>query len=170
MPTEPIFAVSGWQLLFTLINLLLNFFILKRFLYQPVKKMFEERRKEVEDTYSRAAEAEEKAEAMRDEYEEKIAAAKKDADEIVRSATRRAQLRSESIIDEAKTTASGMITRADEQIAAERKKAVNEIKNEIADIALMAAGSVLEKDMDDESHRKLIDEFIESVGDDQWQS
>ena len=106
MPTEPIFAVSGWQLLFTLINLLLNFFILKRFLYQPVKKMFEERRKEVEDTYSRAAEAEEKAEAMRDEYEEKIAAAKKDADEIVRSATRRAQLRSESIIDEAKTTAS----------------------------------------------------------------
>ena len=63
-----------------------------------------------------------------------------------------------------------MITRADEQIAAERKKAVNEIKNEIADIALMAAGSVLEKDMDDESHRKLIDEFIESVGDDQWQS
>lgn len=50
MPTEPIFAVSGWQLLFTLINLLLNFFILKRFLYQPVKKMFEERRKEVEDT------------------------------------------------------------------------------------------------------------------------
>ena len=96
MPTEPIFAVSGWQLLFTLINLLLNFFILKRFLYQPVKKMFEERRKEVEDTYSRAAEAEEKAEAMRDEYEEKIAAAKKDADEIVRSATRRLSARKPS--------------------------------------------------------------------------
>lgn len=170
MPTESVFSINGWQLFFTLLNLLLNFFILKHFLYKPVKKMIEGRQKEVEDTYSRAAEAEEKATAMRDEYEEKIAAAKKDADEIVRSATRRAQLRSESIISEAKTTASGMISRADEQILAERKKAVNEIKNEIADIALLAAGSVLEKDMDDESHRKLIDEFIESVGDDQWQN
>lgn len=170
MPTESVFSINGWQLLFTLLNLVLNFFILKHFLYKPVKKMFDSRRREVEETYSKAAQAEEKAVAMRDEYEEKLASAKKDADEIVRSATRRAQLRSESIIDEAKTTASGMISRAGEQIEAERKKAVNQIKNEIADIALLAAGSVLEKEMDDESHRKLIDDFIESVGDDQWRN
>ena len=73
------------------------------------------------------------------------------------------------MLSEARDTAAGMIARADEQIRSERKKAVNELKNEIADIALQAAGAVLEQDMDDESHRRLIDDFIESVGDDQWQ-
>lgn len=170
MPTASVFSINGWQLVFTLLNLLLNFFILKKFLYKPVKKMIESRTKEVEDTYARADEAEIKAEAMREEYEEKLASAKKDADEIVRSATRRAQLRTESMISEARETAAGMIDRANEQIAAEQKKAVNQIKNEIADIALLAAGSILEKDMDDEAHRRMIDDFIESAGDGTWQN
>ena len=169
MPTESVFSINGWQLLFTLCNLLLNYFILKKLLYKPVKKLLESRKKEVEDTYARADEAEQKAVAMREQYEEKLASAKQDADEIVRSATRRAQLRSETMLSEALDTAAGMIARADEQIQSERKKAVNELKNEIADIALQAAGAVLEQDMDDESHRRLIDDFIESVGDDQWQ-
>ena len=170
MPTASVFSINGWQLVFTLLNLLLNVFILKKVLYKPVKKMIESRTKEVEDTYARADEAEAKAEAMREEYEEKLASAKQDADEIVRSATRRAQLRTESILSEARETASGMIDRANEQIEAERKKAVNEIKNEIADIALLAAGSILEKDMDDEAHRRMIDDFIESAGDGTWQN
>ena len=169
MPTESVFSINGWQLLFTLCNLLLNYCIRKKLLYKPVKKLLESRKKEVEDTYARADEAEQKAVAMREQYEEKLASAKQDADEIVRSATRRAQLRSETMLSEALDTAAGMIARADEQIQSERKKAVNELKNEIADIALQAAGAVLEQDMDDESHRRLIDDFIESVGDDQWQ-
>ncbi len=165
MPTESVFQVNGWQLLFTLLNLLLNFFILKHFLYKPVKKMFESRQKEVEDTYSRAEEAETAATQLREEYQQKIAAAKNDADEIVRSATRRAQLRSESMLEEARSTAAGIIARADEQVEAEKKRAVNEIKNEIADLALLAAGTVIQKDLDSDSHRQLIDEFIENVGD-----
>jgi len=170
MPTASVFSINGWQLVFTLLNLLLNFFILRKFLYKPVKKMIESRQKEVEETYARADEAQEKAESMRDEYEERLASAKKDADDIVRDATRRAQLRTESMISEARDTAAGMISRANDQIAAERKKAVNEIKNEIADIALLAAGSILEKDMDDEAHRRMIDDFIESAGDGGWQN
>lgn len=163
MPTESVFQINGWQLLFTLLNLFINYLILKHFLYKPVKKMFEDRKKEVEGTYAKADEAERKALAMRDEYQLKIAAAKSDADEIVRSATKRAQQRSDTLLLEAKNSADSIVTRAHEQIEVEKKRAVNEIKNEIADIALLAAGNVLEKELDEAGHRKMIDDFIENM-------
>ena len=74
------------------------------------------------------------------------------------------------MISEAKDTVNNMMERAQEQIESEKKKAVNEIKDEIADIALMAATNVLEKDMDSDDHHKLIDEFIDNVGDEPWQN
>ena len=77
-------GVDLWTALAILINTLLIFYVGKRKLFEPVKKMIESRTKEVEDTYARADEAQEKAESMRDEYEERLASAKKDADEIVR--------------------------------------------------------------------------------------
>ena len=168
--TESIFSVNGWQLVFTLINLVINYLILKKFLYQPVKKMFALRQQEVEETYAKADEAQNTANALKNQYEVKMASAKEEADEIVRSATGRAQLRTEAMIAEARESAADIIKRAGEQAAIEKKQALNEVKDQIADIALLAAGSILEKDMDDEAHRRMIDDFIESVGDDTWQS
>ena len=60
--------------------------------------------------------------------------------------------------------------RAQEQIESEKKKAVNEIKDGITDIALMAASTVLEKDMNTADHNKLIDDFIDKVGEEPWQN
>ena len=74
------------------------------------------------------------------------------------------------MIGDAKDTVNNMMERAQEQIELEKKKAVNEIKDEIADIALMAASNVLEKEMDAKDHSKLIDEFIDKVGDGPWQN
>ena len=168
METGEVFAIDLWKILFMLINLFLIYLILKRFLYKPVKKMFEMREQEVAETYQKADAAEAEAHQLKDQYEKKLSGAKTEAEEIVRSATRRAQLRSESMIGEAKDTVSNMMVRAEEQIESEKKKAVNEIKDEIADIALMAASNVLEKEMDAGDHKRLIDEFIDKVGDGPW--
>ena len=157
--TESIFSVSGWQLLFTLVNLVIDYFILKKFLYQPVKKMFAQRQAEVEDTYKKADEANADAASLKLQYEQKMAGAREEADAIVRSATGRAQVRSDEII-----------RRADEQAAVEKKQALNEVKNQIADLALQAAENVIRKELDDDSHRKMIDDFIENVGEQQWQN
>lgn len=161
---KPIFSIEIWTIVFQLCNLLLMFLVLKHFLYQPVKKLFAQREEEVKNTYAKAEEAQTKADALKAEYEQRISAAKEDADEIVRSATKRAQQRTDAMISETKTTVSNMISRAEEQIEAERKKAVNEIKDEIADIALLAAGNAISKDLSDDEHRKLIDDFIGQVG------
>ena len=121
--TESVFSVNGWQLVFTLCNLLLDYFILKKFLYNPVKKMFALRQKEVEDVYAKADEAQTAALTMKTQYEEKMASAKEEADEIVRSATGRAQLRSDAMIAEARDSAADIIKRAmvrvDRRLAAE---------------------------------------------------
>ena len=113
--TESIFSVSGWQLLFTLVNLVIDYFILKKFLYQPVKKMFAQRQAEVEDTYKKADEANADAASLKLQYEQKMAGAREEADAIVRSATGRAQVRSDAMIAEARQSASEIIRRADEQ-------------------------------------------------------
>ena len=168
--TESIFSVSGWQLLFTLVNLVIDYFILKKFLYQPVKRMFAQRQAEVEDTYKKADEANADANSLKQQYEQKMATAKEEADAIVRSATGRAQLRSDAMIPEARQNASEIIRRADEQAAIEKKQALNEVKNQIADLALQAAENVIHKELDADSHRKMIDEFIENVGEQQWQN
>ncbi|HIT79716.1 MAG TPA: F0F1 ATP synthase subunit B [Candidatus Faecivivens stercorigallinarum] len=168
--TESIFSVSGWQLLFTLINLVIDYFILKKFLYQPVKKMFAQRQAEVEDTYKKADEANADATSLKQQYEQKMAGAREEADAIVRNATGRAQVRSDAMIAEARQNASEIIHRADEQAAIEKKQALNQVKNQIADLALQAAENVIRKELDADSHRKMIDDFIENVGEQQWQN
>ena len=170
LQTGEVFAIDLWKILFMLINLLLIYLTFKKFLYGPVKKIFEMREKEVTETYDRAATAEQQANELKDKYEKKLSSAKEEAQEIVSSATKRAQLRSESIVNDAKETVSNMMARAQEQIESEKKKAVNEIKDGITDIALMAASTVLEKDMNTADHNKLIDEFIDKVGEEPWQN
>ena len=160
----PIFSIDVWTIIFQLVNLLLIYLVLKHFLYNPVKKIFAQREEEVKNTYAKAEAAEIEAYALKAEYEQHLATAKEEADEIVRSATKRAQQRSDAMLSETKSTVSNMLSKAEEQIAAERKKAVNEIKDEIADIALLAAGNVIGKSLSDEDHRQLIDEFIGQVG------
>ena len=168
--TESIFSVSGWQLLFNLINLVIDYLILKKFIYQPVKKMFAQRQAEVEDTYKKADEANADATSLKQQYEQKMAGAREEADAIVRNATGRAQVRSDAMIAEARQNASEIIRRADEQAAIEKKQALNQVKNQIADLALQAAENVIRKELDADSHRKMIDDFIENVGEQQWQN
>ncbi len=165
--TEPeytgFFSIEFWSLLFTWINLLILVLLMKRFLYKPVKKMLEDRKKEVEQTYQEADEAKQNAVLMQQEYEEHLKNAKEEANELVRAATRKAQLRGEEIVAEAQAKSAGMIKRAEEQIENEKKQAVNEIKNEISDMALLAAEKIVSKELDKAEHERLIEEFIDST-------
>ncbi len=155
------FGVEFWSLLFTWINLLILVLLMKRFLYKPVKKMLESRKSEVEKTYQEADEAKQSALSMQQEYESRLKNAKEEANEMVRAATRKAQLRGEEIVAEAHEKSAAMIKRAEEQIENEKKKAVNQIKSEISDMALLAAEQVVGKELDRAEHERLIEDFID---------
>ena len=148
----------------TLLNTLILFLVLKHFLFDKVNKVIDDRQKEIQDSYDRADEAEKNAQKLEADYNEKIGQAKEESAEIIRDATKKAQVRADEIIDEARVEAKGIRTNAENEIEREKKIAVNAIKDEISQIAFSAAAAVVEKDLTSEDNERLIEKFIDDVG------
>ena len=159
-----VISVNIRTILISLLNLVLLFLILKHFLFRPVKKILAERQKAVDGDYQKAADAREAAEADRLKYETKLAAADDEAADLLKTANDRARHAEEAILADANRRAAETLRRADEDIAYERKRAVNEIKNEISDISVDIAEKMLEREIRAEDHRELIDRFIQDIG------
>ena len=162
---EDFVGVNLWTMLFAWLNLLILYLILKKIAFKPLKNMIDSRQKEVDDMYTNAENAENKANELRLEYEEKISGAKAESEEILRNAQRRAILREEEIIKAAEAEAGRIVERAGEEIELERRRAVNEVKDEVSEIAISIAEAVLERDISESEHKELINSFIEKMGD-----
>ena len=114
--------------------------------------------------YTKAGEAKEQAAAMRTEYEAKLSAAEAEAERTVKEAVIRGQNRQEEIIRQANAQASAIMDKASADIAQEKKKAINDAKDEISVIALAIAGKVVGKELNGEDQSQLVDQFIEELG------
>jgi F-type H+-transporting ATPase subunit b len=140
-------------------------YLIKRFLFKPINEMLA-KRKEAADAEIRDAEkAKTEAEAIKAEYEQNMLEAKERANEILSNAQKTAALQSEEVVREANRQAAAIKAKAESDIAQEKRKAVNEIKDEIGGMAVEIAGKVIEREISEEDHAKLIDEFIANVGD-----
>ena len=162
---ESFVGINPWTALFTFCNMLITFTVLKHFLFEPVKKMIDDRQNEIDTMYADADAAKQKAAALETEYQAHLQSIKDERDAMLREATRRAQKREEVIVGEAKTEAASIRAAAEADIAQERKKAVNDLKNEIGGMAVEIAGKVVEREIKQQDHQALIDEFIQNVGD-----
>ena len=157
-------SIAPWTMIFTWVNLLILVLVMKKFLFKPVMKMFAERENEIGSMYEKAEEAQKSAEAMESEYTQKLSAAKEEASRIMKDATHEATLRGEQIVADAQQKASAITTKAQKEIEREKEAAVKEIKEDIASIAVQLAEKVIEKDLTDKDHERLLEEFIESSG------
>lgn len=165
MQTLDVISVNLWQIFVSLANLLLLFLMIKKFLYQPVKKMLEARQNTIDGDYEAAKNAKEQAEAEKVAYEAKIADAKAEAENVIKSAVDIASAREKEIIAEAKGKADGIIRQAESEAMLERKKAEDGIKKEIVEVSAMLAEKMLEREVSAADHKHLIDTFIEGIGD-----
>ena len=161
---EAFVGVNFFTMIFAWINLVILYVFLKKLLFKPVKDMIDSRQKEIDDMYSDAENTKQSANEMKAEYEEKISSADAESEEILRRAVRRAELREEEILKEANQKAARVMERAEEQIELEKKRAVNDVKDEVSSIALGIAEAVIERDIDQNDHNSLIDEFIDKLG------
>lgn len=161
---EEFVGVNIWTMLFAWLNLLILYFFLKKLLFKPVKKMIDERQNEIDSMYTDAETNRKDAEKLKSEYEEKLASANEESEQILRSAVRKAQLREEEILHEADKTAKRTLARAKEQVELEKKRALNEIKDEVSDMAIGIASAVIGRDIDSKEHAELIDSFIDNIG------
>ena len=161
---EAFVGVNFWTALFILLNTLIIFFVAKKFLFVPVTKIIEKRQQEIDDMYTQADTARETAVKLQSEYEDKLSQAAATSERLVKEATVRAQGREEEIIREANQRAEAIRAKASADIAQEKKKALNDAKDEISVIALAIAGKVVGRELDGEDQRNLVDSFIEELG------
>lgn len=139
--------------------------IRSHFLIGPVMNLIQQRQDEIDGMYSDAGNAKATAEAMQSEYQAKLNDAQATSERIVKEAVSRGQAREEEIIRQANAEASAIMEKANADIAMEKKKALNDAKDEISEIAMAIAGKVVGRQLSDADQSKLVDEFINGLGD-----
>ena len=161
---QALITLDGWTFVAQICNLMIQLVIFKKLLLNPVKKVIAERKAKADSQIADAQKLRTEAEAMKAEYEQNLQNARTEANQIVAAAQKTATARSEELLGEARAQAAALKQKAEADIAQERKKAVNEVKDEIGGIAMDIAGKVIEREINEKDHEKLIDEFISNVG------
>lgn len=161
---QDLVTIVPWNFVATIANLFIQVYLIKRFLFKPINEVLEKRRAKADEEVQQAVKAKEEAQAIKTEYEKNMEEAKNKANDIMVTAQKTAAIQSEDMLKETSRQIAAMKEKAEKDIAQEKKKAVNEIKNEIGDMAMEIAGKVIEREISESDHAKLIDEFIENVG------
>ena len=145
MQSLKVISVNIWAILASLANLLLLTWIVKKFLFKPVKKIVDARRAAIDADYEQAA-------------------AEQTSGQIIADATRIAEHRSNEIVAEAREKATELRRQAEADAVLERKKAEDDMKREIADVSTQLTGKLLQREINEEDHRALIDSFLQEMG------
>lgn len=164
MQVQELVGIVPWTFIAQICNLFIQVYLIKRFLFKPINEMLEKRRAMADAEIQDAVKAKDEANAMKAEYEQNMQEAKNKANEILVTAQKTAAIQSEVMLKEASAQANALKVKAESDIAQEKRKAVNEIKDEIGGMAMEIAGKVIEREICEEDHKKLIDEFISNVG------
>ena len=162
---ESFIGINFWTALFVLLNTLLLLYVATKFLFVPVKAMIDSRQKEIDDMYAAANDAQAQAEALQVEYQQKLSTAQATSERLVKEAMARGQAREEEIIRKANADAAAIMDKASADIAMEKKKALNDAKDEISGLAMAIAGKVVGRELRDADQSDLIDSFIDGLGD-----
>ena len=161
---ESFIGINFWTALFILGNTLLLLYVATKFLFVPVKNMIDSRQKEIDDMYADAGSAKEQAQAMQEEYQQKLATAQQTSERIVKEAVDRGRSREEEIIRKANEEAAAIMDKASADIEMEKKKAINDAKDEIAGLSMAIASKVVARELNADDQKDLIDRFIDELG------
>ncbi len=153
----PFVTIDMWTMVFTLLNLIILYFLLKRFLFKPVDDILTARENEIKTTYKTAEEASARANNLKTEYEQKLLSAKSEADAIIKSATQTATMRSDSILDDARSSVQQMLEKSKKQIDYEKRAAIKEAQSDIASMAVEAAAKIIGNKISSDDEKIIVD-------------
>ena len=164
MQSLDIISINVWNTLISLLNLLLIYLIIKKFLFKRVQNVMNERQSQVEKIYSDADESRNTANQMKQEYEQHLADARQEADAMIKNATQAAQRKSDEIVAEANNQASHVKQKAEAEIEQQKKQMLKDVRNEISGLAVDIASKVVEREISQKDYDGFVDEFIQNVG------
>lgn len=163
-----------FQLLFdsglTLLAVFTLFFVLGYFLFNPARKVLEDRKNRIATDIETAENDKKEALELKKEYEEKLREADKEVAKILSDARQKAVANETKILSEAREEAQSIIKRANEEAELEKKRVMDEVKQEMVNIASLMAGKVVSANIDTTIQDSLIDETLKEIGDATWQS
>ncbi len=152
------------KIIATLINFLILFLILKHYLFKPVNNMIDKRQNEIIDKINKTDEDMKKAEALKTENDKILSGAKDEGKNIVEGYKVKAEQLSNDIVKGAKDEADTIIKRAKTEAERQMEKSADEMKSQIVDLAVLMSSKALGETINEDQHRRLINDFIAKVG------
>ena len=162
---QSLVTVNPVTLIAQICNLFIQLLIVKIFFLDKIKAILDQRREAADKQITDAEAAKAEALAIKETYEKNMEQAKAKADDLLMNAQRTANSRSEEIISQAQAAAAQIKSKASADIEMEKKKAINDAKNEISGLAMAIAGKVVERELNTADQADLIDRFINELGD-----
>ena len=162
---QSLVTVNPVTLIAQICNLFIQLLVVKIFFLDKIKAILDQRREAADKQITEAENAKSEALAIKKTYEQNMLEAKAKADDLLLTAQRTANSRSEEIISQAQQQAAQIKSKAAADIALEKKKALNEAKNEISDLAMAIAGKVVARELNAGDQADMIDRFIDELGD-----
>jgi F-type H+-transporting ATPase subunit b len=150
-------------MLWTLAAFFLTFLILRRVAFPRIAEALDKRRIAIEESIESAERTKREADQLLEEYRARLREAREQADDIVARARRAAEQRETEAKADAKRYRDDLMETTRKDIESETRRALDEIRKEVANLTVMATEKVTRKSLDDEEHRRLIQEALDEV-------
>ena len=158
------------DMIMVLISTFLIIIIVKKFFWNYLREYLKNREAFIQGQLDESAANLKASDELKLQYEEKLAGAKNEANEIISNASTNAKNEANEIVNAAKLQAEAIKEKAQAEIEHEKSKVRNEMKEQISEVAFMAAQKVVEKELDEEVHKKYVEDFIKEAGEEEWQA
>ena len=153
------------NLVFTIINLLVLYLLMKKFLFGPIIKVMDVRKAMIDQQFAGAKEQEDQAKALKEQYEGALKSAREESFQIMEQARKEAKAQADRTVEDTQAKVSAMLAKAQEDINTERENAMRQMKDDVASLAMEAAGKIIGRNSGAEQDLSLYDQFIEEAGD-----
>ena len=153
------------NLVFTIINLLVLYLLMKKFLFGPIIKVMDVRKAMIDQQFAGAKEQEDQAKALKEQYEGALKSAREESFQIMEQARKEAKAQADKTVEDTQAKVSAMLAKAQEDINTERENAMRQMKDYVASLAMEAAGKIIGKNSGADQDLSLYDQFIEKAGD-----
>jgi F-type H+-transporting ATPase subunit b len=160
LAANPLIEVSTGLMIWTLLCFAITFFVLRRYAFGPVQNLIDERRKRIREALDEADRVRDEARRLLEEHRSLMSDARGQAEEILAEARKVADAQRERLRDELESDRQRRVEETTRQIEAETARALGQIRNEVADLTLVATQKVTGKVLDDSDHKRLIEEAI----------
>lgn len=170
METHQALLTVNWNLLFSLITLVVLVLVLKKFFFEKVRKFMQERREDLEGQFARAEEENRKAEEKSALYEQKIAGAEEERLQILNQATEDAKKKADLLLADAREEARKIKERTEQEIALEEEEAKRHLARDVTRLAALAAGQILEREIRPEDHQDCVDKTMKKAEETVWKA